>query len=156
MASYQLPDGRTVSTDMAFTLGEVQYPDNWLLLSTEEDREALGITGPLAEPDWYDQRFFWAPGKPKDHSELIREYTTHVRRNASSLLGDTDWMVIREADDGTQVPADIKAWRQRIRQAVSEKIKSMSATQNTTKLAAYISSDAYNTWPARPNTALNA
>jgi hypothetical protein len=150
MASYQLPDGRTVSTDMAFTLGEVQYPDNWLLFSTAEDRKALGITGPLAEPDWYDQRFYWAPNDPKDHTQLVEEYVAHVRRNASSLLGDTDWMIIREVDDGTQVPADIKAWRQQIRVTASEKIKSITSTQDTAKLASYVTSGTYSAWPVNP------
>jgi hypothetical protein len=149
MASYQLPDGRTVSDDMAFTLDEIQYPSNWLLLSTAKDRESLGITA-LAEPTWYDQRFYWAPNDPKDHAQLVEEYVAHVRRNASSLLSDTDWMLIREVDDGTQVPADIKAWRQQIRVTASEKIKSITTTQDTAKLASYITSGTYSAWPVKP------
>jgi hypothetical protein len=50
MASYLLPDGRTVSDSMAFTLVGIQYPSNWLLLSTEQDRSQRNITGPLPEP----------------------------------------------------------------------------------------------------------
>ena len=47
MATYQLSDGRTVSDSMAFTLDDIQYPSNWLLLSSEQDRTERGITGPL-------------------------------------------------------------------------------------------------------------
>lgn len=151
MTSYQLPDGRTIPDDVPFTLDEIQYPNNWLLLSTAKERQALGIIA-LEESPWYDQRFYWAPNDPKDHIPLIEEYVAHVRRNANALLSDTDWIVIRELDNGTQVPADIKAWRQQIRLAASEKIKSITTTQNTVKLAAYITSEMYGTWPIRPDT----
>jgi hypothetical protein len=43
---------------MAFTLVGIQYPSNWLLLSTEQDRSQRNITGPLPEPPWYDQQFY--------------------------------------------------------------------------------------------------
>ena len=47
-----LPTGR------AFTLGDIQYPANWLQLSSAEERAALGITW-VADPVRADDRFFW-------------------------------------------------------------------------------------------------
>jgi hypothetical protein len=47
---YALPDGRILQAGVAFTLGEVQYPPNWLELSTADDRALLGITVTAPEP----------------------------------------------------------------------------------------------------------
>ena len=44
--------------DRGFTLGDTQYPSNWLRLSTEADRTALGITwedDPVRADDTYYQ-----------------------------------------------------------------------------------------------------
>ena len=45
--------------DRAFTLGDIQYPANWLRLSSAEDRAALGITWE-AEATRADDRFYWS------------------------------------------------------------------------------------------------
>ena len=150
MATYQLPDGRTVSTDMAFTLDDIQYPSNWLALSTPEDREERDIEGPLPEPAWYDQRFYWGPDQPKDHAQLVAQYSEYVRMNANAMLRETDWMVIREADNGTAMDADTKALRQEIRLATGTKVAAIEATANTDELAAYITSSEYSQWPPYP------
>jgi len=150
MATYQLPDGRTVSTDMAFTLDDIQYPSNWLALSTPEDREERGIEGPLPEPAWYDQRFYWGPDQPKDHAQLVAQYSDYVRMNANAMLRETDWMVIREADNGTAMDAATKALRQEIRLAAGEKVTAIEATADTDELATYITGSDYPSWPPYP------
>jgi hypothetical protein len=148
MATYQLPNGQTVSDSMAFTYDDVQYPENWIRLSTEEDRERVGLTGPLPEPPWYDQQFYWGPDQPKDHSELVELYCGYVRLNANAQLRDTDWMVIREADNGTVIDPDIKALREDIRLAAGTKIAAITATTTTDELAAYITGADYPVWPS--------
>ena len=151
MATYQLPDGRTVSTDMAFTLDDIQYPSNWLALSTPEDREERGIEGPLPETAWYDQRFYWGPDQPKDHAQLVAQYSEYVRMNANAMLRETDWMVIREADNGTPVPEAWRTWREAIRAATGDKVAAIAATLDTAELAAYITGADYPSWPLDPN-----
>jgi hypothetical protein len=153
MASYLLPDGRTVSDSMAFTLVGIQYPSNWLLLSTEQDRSQRNITGPLPEPPWYDQQFylgFDADGHliPKDHSGLVSLYSGYCRLNANALLQETDWMVIRESDNGIAVPANVKTWRENIRLACGSKISILKGTLDTDDLAAYITHGDYPVWPS--------
>lgn len=44
--------------DRGFTLGDTQYPSNWLRLSTEADRTALGITWE-DDPVRADDRYYW-------------------------------------------------------------------------------------------------
>ena len=55
--AYKLNE-KTLPVDRAFTHDEVQYPRNWLQLSTEEDRAALGITWE-ADPVRADDRYYW-------------------------------------------------------------------------------------------------
>jgi hypothetical protein len=158
MATYQLPGGRTVSTDMAFTLNEIQYPSNWLALSSAEDRAERDIEGPLPEPAWYDQRWCWGydeDGKLiwKDHAPLVVEYINNVRANANAMLRETDWQVIREADNGKLMSAETKADRQFVRDAAGGKIQAINATTTTAELAAYITSNAYSDWNPIPEPA---
>jgi len=153
MATYQLPDGRTVSTEMAFTLNQIQYPSNWLILSTAEDRAERNIEGPLPEPAWYDQRWCWGydeEGKLiwKDHAPLVKEYIDHVRRNANAILRETDWQVIREVDNLTPVSNDIKTSRQNIRILCGNKVTNIGITTTTGELATYVTSPQYSSWTA--------
>jgi hypothetical protein len=156
MATYQLSDGRTVSTDMPFTLNGIQYPSNWLTLSSPEDRKELGIEGPLPEPAWYDQRWAWGydgQGKLiwKDHAPLVVEYVGHVRRNANAILVNSDWLVVREVDNGIPVPSEWRTWREAIRLAAGSKIYEIEHTADTPALAAYITGPDYPAWPSDPS-----
>jgi hypothetical protein len=51
-------NNKTLPLDRAFTLGDIQYPANWLRRSTSIARLALGITWE-AEPTRADDRFYW-------------------------------------------------------------------------------------------------
>ncbi len=51
-------NNKTLPLDRAFTLGDIQYPANWLRRSTSEARLALGITWET-EPARADDRFYW-------------------------------------------------------------------------------------------------
>jgi hypothetical protein len=148
MSTYQLPDGRTVSTDMAFTLGGIQYPNNWLRLSTSADRSTRGITGPLPAPPYYDQRFYWGPNQPKDHAQLVEEYVGHVKRNVAALLSDTDWYLARQAETGASIPAAVLTYRTALRASSDTKEAAIKATANTDALAAYVLGTDYPVWPS--------
>jgi len=158
MASYQLPDGRKISDSMAFTLNDVQYPSNWLLLSTEQELMQRGITGPLPEPPWYDQRWAWGFNDDgslnwKDLEPLKEEYIAHVKRNAGSMLGATDWMVTRSAEpNGKQVPDAVLTDRAAIRTKSDEKETAILAATTTEELAAYITGPDYPVWTEPEST----
>ena len=51
-------NNKPLSYDRAFTHADIQYPANWLRLSSLEERNALGITE-VADAPSYDQRFYW-------------------------------------------------------------------------------------------------
>ena len=121
-----------------------------------EERAAIGIT---EEPDPapYDQRFYWGPDLPKDHTQLVEQWASQTRITAGTLLVTTDWMVIRESDNGVLVPDEVKARRQEIRDFSGTKVAAIEATTTTDELAAYITSSDYSAWdaaPAEPEPAL--
>lgn len=144
---YALPDGRTLPMDAPWTYEGIQYPANWLRLSTQLDRDRLGIVWE-PDPEPYDQRFYWGPGLPKDHTQLVEQWVAQTKATAGSLLQPTDWQVIREADNGTAMTVDTKAKRQAIRDKSAEKVAAIEATTSTEELAAYITGPDYSQWLA--------
>ena len=56
---YQIGD-RKLPLDVAWTDADgIQRPANWLRLSTERDRELLGITWVAETNQVWDQKFYW-------------------------------------------------------------------------------------------------
>jgi hypothetical protein len=127
----------------------ISYPANWLRLSTQLDRDRLGIVW-QDDPEPYDQRFYWGPGLPKDHAQLIEQWSQQTRTTANTLLAPTDWIIIREADNGKAADPAIKTWREDIRLATGVKITAITGTADTDELAAYITGTEYPVWPVDP------
>jgi len=143
-----LLNGKPLSPDVAFTTPDgTQFPANWLRCATPEERAAIGITE-VPDPAPYDQRFYWGPGLPKDHGQLVDQWNDQTRETANSLLQPSDWMVIREADNGAEVPLEVKEYRQAIRQRCGIKLDAIEATTTTDELAAYITGPDYPNWGA--------
>lgn len=104
---------------------KIQYPANWLRLSTLEEKQAIGITE-VADPVAYDDRFYWGVDNPKqledvtitpDEGEVYVQFglktnwIAQIKDTAGKLLSATDWMIIRKAERGTAIPADVVAYR---------------------------------------------
>ena len=137
-----LLDGKPLALDRAFTHAGTQYPANWLRLATPAERSAIGITE-APDPRSFDQRFYWgwsASGTliPKDHDQLVTLWSDQTSSTANSLLTPTDWMVVREADNGKVMPSGVKEWRQEIRYACEDKITMLMLTKTTDELANYV------------------
>lgn len=144
-------DGRPLSPDAPFSHNGVNYPSNWLRLTTLEQKEAIGIQE-IPDPPTWDQRFYWGYDQeghliPKDHTQLVTEWTNQTKITANALLLPTDWLIVREADNGTVCPADTKSWRQLIRTSCETKIFNIAATTTTDELATYITGTEYPVWP---------
>jgi len=98
-----------------------QYPQNWLNLSTEEEKNAVGITW-VADPAPFDTRFYWDTNLPKALEDKLEEdgsttkglktqYVAQVKDTAGKLLNATDWYVIRKAERNVEMPSDVVAKR---------------------------------------------
>jgi len=149
-----LLDGKPLSPDRPFKHLGIQYPANWLRLASPEERAAIGITE-VPDPPAYDQRFYFgydAEGHliPKDHAQLVEQWTSQTRQTANTLLSPTDWIIIREADNGKPADPLLKTWREDIRLATGTKVTAIAATADTDELAAYITGADYPVWPRDP------
>ena len=142
-------NGQPLSPDRAFTAevdGQtIQYPANWLRLSSPEEREAIGI---IEEPDPIpvDQRFYWDTGIPKDHAQLVEQWVGQVKQTAGSLLSQTDWYITRASETGVAAPQSVLDRRAEIRTLSNDKEAFLKATATTDELAAYVTGPEFNVW----------
>ena len=113
---YQIGD-RKLPLDVAFDHNEIQYPANWLRLSTAEQRDELGITWVADTSQNYDQRFYWGVDNPKDLDDLKTLWKSKQSEIAASLLAPSDWRVIKAKETSSTMPAAWKTYRAAIRTA---------------------------------------
>jgi hypothetical protein len=146
-----LLNGNPLPLDQAFTVGEgdaaVQYPANWLRLSTPEEKAALGITDAPA-PEYYDDRFYWGLNNPKDLAALKTQWTNQVNQIAYTLLLPTDWMVVRKAEANVDVPAATATYRAAVRVDANTNRAAVAASAD---VEALIETIAAFVWPVDPN-----
>ncbi len=76
-------------------------------------------------------------------SQLIFEVKVKQRQ----LLSETDWAVIRRADTGTEVPADIQTWRDAVRAKADEMEAAIDGAANTAAVAALFEAGTLTDWP---------
>jgi len=148
--------GKRLPLDVAFTNPDtgIQYPAVWLRRSSLAERKEIGITE-TEDPVPFDVRFQfgWTDGgNPiwKDHAQLVAQWIQQTRATANTLLAPTDWIIIREADNGKPADPVLRTWREEIRLASGSKVYEIKQTVDTAALAAYITGADYPTWPADP------
>ena len=83
-------DGKTLPVDVAFTSNGINYPSNWLRLTTLSEKQAIGISE-VADEATYDQRFYTAPDTAKDLAELKTSWVEQQKVEAGFLLAKYDW-----------------------------------------------------------------
>ena len=61
-----LLNDKRLPLDRPFSHNGINYPANWLRLSTSQEKTAIGITEQADTPETpYDQRFYWGLDNPK-------------------------------------------------------------------------------------------
>ena len=149
-----LLDGKPLSPDVAFTdIHGILRPANFLRLATPEEREEAGVTEVPDPPTW-DQRFAWGYSEDgsliwKDHAQLVEQWVAQTRQTANTLLAPTDWIIIREADNGKPADPVLKTWREMVRLAAGSKVYEIEHTADTAALAAYVTGPDYSAWPSQ-------
>ena len=148
--------GRIIRAGKAWTDNDgIQHPSNWMLW----DDATKAAKGLVWEDDAasFDGRFYWSAGVAKSLDDVnevdengnaimedgVQVVTLGLKSNAiatvkaqaGGLLAPTDWMVVRSAENGTDIPADVLAYRAAVRLA-SETIE--TAITNAADLAAFI------------------
>jgi len=119
-------DNKPLSYDRAFTHDGIQYPANWLRLSSLEERNALGITE-VADAPTYDQRFYWGVDNPKDLDELKASWKEQQDDICNQLLHGNDWRVVRAAELGQAVASVWLTYRGAVRSACNTRQSEIAA-----------------------------
>ena len=148
--------GRIIRAGKAWTDNDgIQHPSNWMLWD-DATKTAKGLVWE-DDPASFDGRFYWSAGVAKalddvnavdeDGNAIMEEgvqvVTLGLKSNAiatvkvqaGGLLAPTDWMVVRSAENGTDIPANVLAYRAAVRLA-SETIE--TAITAVTTLDAFI------------------
>lgn len=135
------------------------YPANWLRLATLEEKEAIGISEVADEDTSFDNRFYWAKDLPKaleDKAEvnennepildndgvqiitkgLKSNFIAQIKAAAGSILAQTDWVITRKAEIGTEVPSEIAIYRAAIRVKADELESAITAVTTVEALSA--------------------
>ena len=149
-------NGNPLTVDVPFTVGDVNYPANWLRLSTAQEKKDLGITE-IADDPVYDSRFYNGNGSAKslddqdakdsngklikneDGSQKIIQGVKSVlkaqeKNTASSLLAKYDWYVVRKAEKNTAIPTAITTYRDGVRTACDTREKEIANCKDTAAL----------------------
>ena len=140
-------NGKTLQYDKAFTHDGVQYPSNWLRLTSLEEKQAIGIVEVPDQPQSvWDQRFYWGVDNPKDHTQLVEQWVAQVKQTAGSMLSPTDWYIVRNSETGAAVPQEVLDRRSEIRSYSNQKETAIETTTTTEELAAYVTSPEFSQW----------
>jgi len=128
-------DNKPLPVGVAFTHNDIQYPNNWLQLSTAEEKAAIGI-GEVADPETFDDRFYWGVGNPKDLAQCKAMLIAQVKQTAAALLIPTDWKIVRFAETGTAVDTETSEYRAAVRAASNANEAAIDECDTVDELAA--------------------
>ena len=153
---------RIFKTPVAFkhpTTG-MQYPRNWITLSTDSEKSALGIieitySGSYGNPDYYTNTesspvydasagtVVITKGKTaKNLTALKADKINIMETSTNQYMSSTDWYVVRKAETNTAIPSNVTAYRTACR-LVCNSVKTAigSASDLAGLIAIYTSGD---------------
>lgn len=132
-----LINGNTLPVGVPFKDAEGnQYPQNWLNLSTAEEKAAIGITE-VADPVRANDSFYWNGdvNTPKDIDQVKAMLISQSKAIAGSLLSQTDWKIIRATETGVAASSEVLAERAAIRTASNDNEVAINACTSVDELA---------------------
>jgi hypothetical protein len=123
---YSKSDGQYIQEGNAFTIDGVQYPQNWLNLSTPEQKAEIGLEEVIATNSPANDQYYWVSTElnqatltyvntPKDLTGVKTNEINQVLASAYSLLQPNDWMVVKAFETSTAINPDWNTWRASIR-----------------------------------------
>ena len=134
--AYKL-DGSPIDYGKPFRKGDLKYTKGWWSTTSISEKNAVGVTE-VADPAWYDQRFYWAKDNPKPIADLKTNWIEQQKVIANKRLAKTDWLIVRKAEAGTAVPSDTTTYRAAVRTKCKEREDQITACSDTDALAKLI------------------
>lgn len=148
---------KSLRIDKPFSHNSINYPANWLRLSSQADRDALGITKvAVTEYVWFDKRFYKDKDTARPLADCKAEQCANQKPLARELLTETDWLAVRKAEAGTAIPSATATYRAAIRTKSNEREAQINACSDVAALATLIdkaegASGGLVAWPTKPS-----
>ena len=158
---YSTTTNTYIQEGTAFEINGIQYPQNWLNLSTPQEKAEIGLEEVIATNSPANQQYYWVSqelngatltyiNNPKDLDTCKTNAVSQLRTTAYTMLLPTDWMVVKSVETSTPIPTDWNTWRASIRTTCENAITAVNACTNVDELAQLTV-----TWPINPNEVQN-
>ena len=158
---YSTTTNTYIQEGTAFKINGIQYPQNWLNLSTPQEKTEIGLEEVIATNSPANQQYYWVSqelngatltyiNNPKDLDTCKTNAVSQLRTTAYTMLLPTDWMVVKSVETSTPIPTDWNTWRASIRTTCENAITAVNACTNVDELAQLTV-----TWPINPNEVQN-
>ena len=142
-----------------FEINGVQYPANWLNLSTPEEKAEIGLEEVVATNQPADQTYYWVSqtlvgpdltytNTPKDLLSVKTTALNQINATAYSILLPTDWMVVKSVETSTPINPSWNSWRQSIRTTALNATNGVEGAADVDAVATVMSSI---NWPKDPD-----
>lgn len=156
---YRQESNQYITEGMPFTIDDIQYPSNWLNLTTPEEKEALGLVEVVTVGERKDDRYYWnsevlegptltITNMPKDLDQVKQYAITQVNQIAYSTMLPSDWMATKAFETGTTVPTDWAVWRESIRQTARTATADIGSATDVDQVATIMQG---LDWPPAPS-----
>lgn len=155
-------NGKTLPVDVAFTHEGIQYPANWLRLTSAAEKAAIGITE-QPDPPSYDQRFYWGVDNPKQLEDIGPDANTGITttglktlwknqqdETSHNLLSESDWYVIRKSEKDIAIPAGITSYRDSVRTICESRKVAIAGASDVDALVGIVTFHNLD-WPVKPS-----
>jgi hypothetical protein len=155
---YSTTTNTYIQEGTAFEINGIQYPQNWLNLSTPQEKAEIGLEEVIATNSPANQQYYWVSqelngatltyiNNPKDLDTCKTNAVSQLRTTAYTMLLPTDWMVVKSVETSTPIPSDWNTWRASIRTTCENAITEVNACADVDALATVISSVVWNKSP---------
>jgi hypothetical protein len=148
-----------INEGTAFEIDGVQYPANWLNLSTPEEKAEVGLEEVVATNQPKSDTYYWVS---ETLSEATLTYTNtakdllpvktnalkQINATAYSILISTDWMVVKSVETSTLINPSWNAWRQSIRTTALNATNGVEGAADVDAVASVMGSIV---WPKDPD-----
>ena len=149
-------NGNPLPVDVPFTVNGINYPANWLRLTTAEEKAAIGITE-VADAPSYDSRFYNQDGTEKTLTDVndvdengdpmlddngnqtvtlgVKSELKQLEKSmAKGLLNVHDWQIVRKAEKGIEIDSAVSTYRDGVRAAYTARKTEIDNCANTAAL----------------------
>lgn len=148
-----------ITEGTAFTLGDVQYPANFLNLSSAEEKTNIGLVEVIVVGSPQNEQFYWVSttleegvmtyvNTPKDLATVQESAVANVNTKAYTLLFPSDWMIVKAGETGEPVAQNWKDYRSAVRTTANLARTGIAACITVDELVAFVSGIQ---WPHDPN-----